>query len=551
VRQPTPREQRPAEEPRWTGLVLAAALAGFGATLYLPGLGAEILRHPLEAKYAMAAREFLAGHWSLVPRLFDELYPDKPPLYFWATAGVGWLRGGQIDEVAARLPAATGAIAALLVTWRLGVALFGPRAGLLAAAILATSNLFFWYARQGHPDQLLTAFAALAALGLWRGGLETGAAGRFGWTALAYGAMALGVMSKGLLGLVLPLAGAAAHAAMTGPLGSVPARLGLGRGLAVFLGIVLAWYGPAVAREGPAYLHETLVHQHLVRYARTWAHAEPLHFYLGEFPAGFLPWILFLPGAAVLGWRAGGPAFRFPLAWFATGFVFLSLSSGKRGPYLLPLYPAASLMVGWLWDRAAARTLPRAWLAVPLTLVSGGALLLALALALVPRRLLPGPTAATLVPAEPWALAGVVALLVLAAVGIWLPWRRGSALACAGALVVVQSVLLLAVAVIRAPEYEARYPARALAARVHAAVPPGQPVLSLLGDYDYLVGFYLDRPLQPLPGPAALDAAGPAAGPRYLLCEARALPGVSRGARVPLAEARLGPKHVVLVRLDP
>jgi 4-amino-4-deoxy-L-arabinose transferase-like glycosyltransferase len=528
-----------------------AALVGLGVALYLPALGVEIVRHPLEAKYAMAAREFLAGHWRLVPRLFGELYPDKPPLYFWATAGVGWLRGGRVDELTARLPAAAGAITTLVVTYQLGMNLFGVRAGLLAAGILATSNLFFWYARQGHPDQFLTCFVVVAVLGLWRGGLGAGDTGRLRWTAVAYGSMALGVLSKGLLGLVLPLSGAATYVAMTGPLRSVPARLRLGPGLMVFLGVVLAWYGPAIAREGPAYLYETLVHQHLVRYTRTWAHAEPLHFYLGEFPTGFLPWVLFLPGALVLGWRSGDPRFRLPLAWFGAGFLFLSLSSGKRGPYLLPLYPAASLMVGWLWDRVENRKLHQGWLGVPLALMSGGALILALALALVPRRLLPGRTAATLVPAEPWALAGVIVFLGFGALAIWLPWRRGWTRASAGALLLVQSVLLLAVAVIRAPQYEARYPVRALAARLHAAVPAGQPVFSLLGDYDYLVGFYLDRPLRPVPDPAVLGAAGAASGPRYLLLESRQLPGVTQGNAAPILEARLGPKHVALVRLGP
>jgi 4-amino-4-deoxy-L-arabinose transferase-like glycosyltransferase len=547
------RERRTGDDPRRAEFLVTAALVGLGMALYLPALGVEILRHPLEAKYAMTAQEFLAGHWRLVPRLFGELYPDKPPLYFWATAGVGWLRGGRIDELTARLPAVAGAIATLLVTYRLGVALFGRRAALVSAAVLATSNLFFWYARQGHPDQFLTFFVALAALGLWRGGLAAEDARRPGWIVAAYGAMALGVLSKGLLGLVLPLSGAVACLAVTGamrrPWRRVAARLGLAPGLAVFLGVVLAWYVPAVWRQGPAYLHETLVHQHLVRYARTWAHAEPWHFYLGEFPTGFLPWVLFLPGALVLGWRTAGPAFRFPLAWFVTGFLFLSLSSGKRGPYLLPLYPAASLMVGWLWDRIAGDSRHRAWLGAPLALLSASALLLAIGLTLVPRRLLPGRTAATLVPAEPWVLASVVLLLGLGALAIWLPWRRGWILGSAVALMSAQSVLLLAVAVIRAPQYEARYPARDLAARVHAAVPEGQPVFSLLGDYDYLVGFYLDRPLKPIADAAALGAAGPATGPRYVLLETRALAGDAARAAVPILETRLGPKHVVLVRL--
>jgi hypothetical protein len=118
------------------------------------------------------------------------------------------------------------------------------------------------------------------------------------------------------------------------------------------------------------------------------------------------------------------------------------------------------------------------------------------------------------------------------------------------AIVLVTAVCLLGVTLVRAPQYEARYPARELAARIALQAPPGEPILSLLGDYDFLVAFYLDRPIEPLPGPAELLAASRAA-PRLALLDNndRALlaePGVTV-----LAEGRLGPKRIVLVRLDP
>ncbi|HEY7141049.1 MAG TPA: glycosyltransferase family 39 protein, partial [Methylomirabilota bacterium] len=285
-------------------LLLVLAL---GALLYLPGLGREILRHPLEAKYALAAREMVRGGPWLVARLFGELYPDKPPLYFWATAAVAELRGGRLDEVSARLPAVAGGLASLVVTLLLGDALFGPRAGLISAVVLATSGLFFWYARQGHPDQFLIAGVTLACLGLWRSFTVSAEPRRIAWIALAYAAMALAVLSKGLLGLVLPLLAGALYLAVTGPGRAVPRRLGLAPGLPVFVLVVLAWYGPAVARHGLGYLRETLVHQQVERYARSWVHRGPWYQYLGDFATGFLPWSLFVPGAvalAWLGWRA-------------------------------------------------------------------------------------------------------------------------------------------------------------------------------------------------------------------------------------------------------
>jgi hypothetical protein len=69
--------------------------------------------------------------------------------------------------------------------------------------------------------------------------------------------------------------------------------------------------------------------------------------------------------------------------WFALIFIFFSLSKGKRGIYLLPLYPAVSIMVGKLWDDFISTSMDHfrnAWISVPLyafmgvTLVAGAAL---------------------------------------------------------------------------------------------------------------------------------------------------------------------------------
>jgi 4-amino-4-deoxy-L-arabinose transferase-like glycosyltransferase len=540
----------------------------FGALLYLPGLGHEILRHPLEAKYALAAREMVQGGPWLVAHLFGEIYPDKPPLYFWATAGIAEMRGGHLDEVTARLPAVIGGLASLAFTLLLGESLFGVRAGVVSAAVLATSGLFFWYARQGHPDQFLIAGVALACLGLWRSFAAAGSR-RAAWIALAYAAMALAVMSKGLLGLVLPLLAGALYLAVTGPLRATPRRLGLWPGLPIFLAIVLAWYGPAVAHYGIGYLRETIVHQQMERYARSWVHREPWYQYFPDFTTAFLPWSLFVPGAIVRAWQAwrdttGDPRktslpgmedsgtrapFLFPLCWFVVGFIFFSLSPGKRTAYLLPLYPAAALLVGWMWTQAIVTGRRSRWLAVPVTLLAAVAAILALGVLLLPRRLIPGRMVDTLVPADPvWQIAAALVLLTGAA-AIWLTWRRGHPGATFVAVVLAAAVSLLSATLVRAPQYEARYGARDLAARIAAEVPPGEPLFSLLDDYDYLLAFYLDRRITPLLGPSEL-LVRLRDGPHLALLDNNDRTLLAQPGVTVLTEGRLGPKRVVLVRLD-
>jgi 4-amino-4-deoxy-L-arabinose transferase-like glycosyltransferase len=541
--------------------VAAAFLATLALALYLPGLGAEILRHPLEAKYALVAREMLAGGPWLVPHVYGELFADKPPLHFWLTAALGWLWGGRIDEVTARLPAVAAAVAGVLLIHRLGRDLFGSRAGFLAAAVLATGNLFFWYARQGHLDQLLTTFVTLACLGLWRGLTAPTARRATTWMAVGYAAMGLAVLAKGLIGLAVPLLAVTGYLALTGPIRALPARLRLDVGAPVFLGVVLAWFAPAVARYGLGYFYEALVRQHFVRYADTWAHAKPLFYYFGEFPAGFFPWVVFLPGALALAWRSGReadatmPAARaplFPLVWFSAGFVFFSLASGKRGAYLLPLYPAAALLVGWLVDRVLSGRADRRWIGVPLTLVCAAAALIGLALAVIPRETIVrggrSHTVPSLWPADLHLALGGAAVLLAAAAILFGAWRARRATLALGVLVALQSAVLLSAATLRAARYEEDFPARAFAARIQAAVPPGEPVLSLAGDYDNIVAFYLDRRLQPVGAREARVAVGRAGSPVFLLVGPDGWP--LDGAAQPVAEAAFEGQPLRLLRLD-
>jgi hypothetical protein len=82
-------------------------------------------------------------------------------------------------------------------------------------------------------------------------------------------------------------------------------------------------------------------------------HPEPFYFYFVRFPAEFFPWIVFLPTAFIFGLRkefGKRNEFLFLSVWFSFLFLFFTLSVGKKDNYLIPLYPAAALMVGSLWD---------------------------------------------------------------------------------------------------------------------------------------------------------------------------------------------------------
>ncbi|MDY6864016.1 MAG: hypothetical protein SV062_13645, partial [Thermodesulfobacteriota bacterium] len=81
----------------------------------------------------------------------------------------------------------------------------------------------------------------------------------------------------------------------------------------------------------------------------------PFYYYLIQFWPRFFPWSLFLP-SAVLFFYKGNPAFRnqrlFLLMWVLIIFVIIFSIDNKSYRYLLPLFPAYSLILGGAWQEA-------------------------------------------------------------------------------------------------------------------------------------------------------------------------------------------------------
>ena len=187
-----------------------------------------------------------------------------------------------------------------------------------------------------------------------------------------YVGMALATLTKGPVGFILPLLVSLIYLAVQRDWKRMKA-MKLLTGFLLLLVIVLAWYLPAVWKGGQVYLNETLFKHTLNRYAGGWSHVRPFYYYFYNFPAQFLPWTLFLPGAFAYGLSEKEAekrkAFLFFFVWFVVIFLFFSMSKGKRELYVLPLYPAASVMVGKLLDDFLSKVTGRfseKWITIPL-----------------------------------------------------------------------------------------------------------------------------------------------------------------------------------------
>jgi 4-amino-4-deoxy-L-arabinose transferase-like glycosyltransferase len=396
-----PPEHRTARARRDQRGAVLLLLAG-ACILYGAGLGATDLWAPDEPRYAAIAEELRSWRHGAsglaLLHLNGDAYTQKPPLYFWLAAGIG-APLGRVTEVAARLPSVLAAIACVALTAWIGRRLLG-RLGpaLVAAGVLATSFRFAFSARRAQLDVLLTALelAAIAifvALETRSGGTApSGGTARGGANAPGGGTARSGeTAGRGRTRLAVAGLHAALGAAalVKGPVAWLPllvfavvlaweGRLSEWRAIApawawpLSLGPLLAWIAIAVALA-PAGFAEAAVAENLIgRFFAGTSHARPFYYYAYQLPLDFLPWSLLLPLAVPRVWwlarRGGeatdeteaaarepdpaGPASRFAarllLVWIGVPLAFFSLSAGKRGLYLLPVYPALALVAAFV-----------------------------------------------------------------------------------------------------------------------------------------------------------------------------------------------------------
>lgn len=454
------------------GLILALTLP-----LFLVGLGDRPIWIPLEARYALVAREMLEGGRWILPHLGGEMYPDKPPLLFWSIALLSAFASG-VSEWTARLPSACAAVSVCLVTWQMGVRLFSPAAGLLAALSLATSAGFYWSGRQALPDMLLTLWTTSACWALW----EWVAAKRPLAAPIAGICLGLATLAKGPVGFLLPALTTVAYVLLRQDWQKLRGRELLCC-LGAFFGVALAWYLPALWQGGLPYAEATLLHHSVERYVKAWEHTAPWYFYLGAFPAEFLPWTLFLPQAIISGViqrrRVELSGWWFAICWLVAILLFFSISSGKRDIYILPAFPAGAVLVGWIWSQWGAPgpqhaggwtwRLPSWMLGLSLWGMAAG--IWAAASGLLPAK------STLLLPAEPATRLWMGGLLILVGgllVGAALVRQARVAYACI--LGGTWSAIVLAVVCIYTPQFNQRYPIKTFAAAVRAHVLPDQPL---------------------------------------------------------------------------
>lgn len=413
----------PSRLARWSRrpLVEAALLALLALTINLAGNGRVSLWDRDEPRYAQATREMRErGDW-IRPSFNGEPRHHKPILIYWLM-GAATMAAGD-NPFGVRLVSALAGAGTVLLTWHLGRSLFGPRAGRLAALVLATAPLMAVESKMSTIDATLTCLLMGCQVLLWRliRGPSLGAALGF-WALLALAFLAKGPVAPALL-VVAGLASAWWGGSLAF-LGRLRWRAGLG----LFLVLVLPWYAAIGILTHGEFYQFAVGSQIVDRVAKGMEeHGAFPGFYILTLLGTFYPWSALLPAALLAAWRRRreAPAFAFLLGWVVGPWILLECVQTKLVHYYLPALPACALLVGWLVDWLAAGNLPLRSLRLGrpgfgLLAIVGSVLAVGLVVGLVK---FPAPMRAP--------LAGVLAIIAAGtATGAVAIWRGATLRAC-------------------------------------------------------------------------------------------------------------------------
>ncbi|MEJ8811719.1 glycosyltransferase family 39 protein [Variovorax ureilyticus] len=469
-----------------TSLGLLALLVVLGL-IWFATLGTRSLVSPDEGRYASLALEMArSGDW-VTPRLNGLLYFEKPVLQYWIGA-LAFL-GFGVSEFTARLwPGVAGFLTLLAVGFTAG-RLWGREAGIRALAVAASMT---WIIGNSHfltLDTGLTLFLTLALSAVLLAHASPEPRSRRRWIWLAWAAMAGAVLTKGLVGIVIPGAVLVVVSLWRRDMG-LWRGMHWASGLAIFFALAAPWF-VLVSMRNPSFAEFFFIHEHFARYLTQVHQREGAWwYYVPLLLGGMLPWTGGLPWLFRKDPAAQEDGARIKtrdilLVWCAFIFLFFSASGSKLPSYILPMFPALALLVAAQLRNTAASTL-RWHLLLPAL-----AWVLLLALAIDPARFASVSTPVeVLQPLADAARLGAVIFLAGAAIAWWCLGRRkvtAAVLAVALAHLVASSMVMQA-----HNTYGQLKSAAPLAAALQPHITPETPVFAVR-TYDQTLPFYLGR----------------------------------------------------------
>jgi len=307
------RMPAPTRERKWP-LPHIALLLGLWIAIFVGSLSTPALLDDADATHAQAAQAMLqSGDWVTL-HVNGVRYLEKAPLPYWIAAASLWAfdaqqpAHGNRAAFAIHLPLALTVLALAWLGYMWVRRAFGSTAALYTGIFVLTSAGVFLFTRIFIPDAMLSLWLAMALWSLLRA-LDSPVSARFAYT--MWIALALAVLTKGLVALVFIFGTAAIFLLLTGDWRNVRHLRPL-TGVLLFLGIAAPWHVLAGLRNtgganGHGFFWFYFVNEHVLRFLGQRIPQDfnklPASLYWLLHGVWLFPWSFLAPACVLFAWR--------------------------------------------------------------------------------------------------------------------------------------------------------------------------------------------------------------------------------------------------------
>jgi 4-amino-4-deoxy-L-arabinose transferase-like glycosyltransferase len=299
-------------------------------------------------KYGAIARHIIESGDIINLKIHGDPYEQKPPLIFWLAA-LGFKLGG-VHNWSYKLFSVLYSFCGFWFTFQLGKTLYSKRAGLLAAVLLMSSEVYFLFTMDVHTDLLLQTNITLA---IWQLAeyLKSQKTANYIWAFVGVG---LAMMSKGPVGAAIPAFALGTHLLLKRDFRQL-------FNLKWIPGILLALLITAPAfiglynQFGWEGLKFFFITNNVGRITGSYAGTNTDYFfYFHTLLYLFLPWTFLLIFALFKEFRSYLKTPYTEREYLTAGgiwiyFLFTSIAKGKAPHYIFSLIPLFAVIVGkWL-----------------------------------------------------------------------------------------------------------------------------------------------------------------------------------------------------------
>jgi 4-amino-4-deoxy-L-arabinose transferase-like glycosyltransferase len=343
-------------------IFLYVFLGVFALGVYVAGLFPETTVD--SAKYASVSRNIFENGDFIHLNIHGEPYLQKPPLLFWLAAVFFRIFG--ISMFAFKLPNLLFSFLGIYSTYRLGCLIYDKRTGIIAAVIYSTSEALFLYSMDVHTDLLLT---SNIIFGTWQLA-EFISKRRVHNFILGFTGVGLAMISKGVIGLIVPVISIAGFLIMKKDYRTLFSIKWLA-GVPVLLLILYPTLKGLYDQFGSTGLEFYFWSNNIDRVRGVYTSGgHDYFFYFHTLAYLFLPWALFAYTAFIkdlrIWWNRRLSILNVESAYCYSPVIFLAIiicSSSQQSPhYLLPTIPFVSILTaGLIKDVAFDDLYPRTY----------------------------------------------------------------------------------------------------------------------------------------------------------------------------------------------